>query len=176
MPATASTPTTVARRLPATYPRPAAPRVPSDRAASLLEQMLRDALRVVRAACQARPLEASQNFTDAVVKGRAFGARSIGRMLADAKRARCPLDVGLGVAASVEAFVLAIWQEEDPGVGAMLRAETQAQGEADCAQLRVALSGDDASLHAALEESLAHLTTQRRLVAALTRELARRRA
>lgn len=159
------------------YPRPVAPQVPSDRAATLLESMLRDALRVVRDAGPERPLAASQNFTDACAKGRPFGARSIGRMVADAKRAGVPLQVTLGVAAAVEAFTLSIYQDDAAAcVATMLRDETAAQGDADCAQLRLALSRDDASLRLALEESLAHLVAQRRLVAALTRELARRGA
>lgn len=168
MPATA----TSRRHTPPTYPRPVAPRVPSDRAATLLEALVRDALRAIREAGHTRCLAASQNFTDAG-KGRPFGMRSLGRMLADAKRAGVPLHDALGIAGAVEAFTLAIWHEE-VGVAMSLHLETAAQGEADCAQMRAALSGDDASLRLALEESVAHLNAQRRLVAALTREIARR--
>lgn len=166
--------TAASRRLaPTMYPHRAAPRVPSDRAAILLEGMVRDALRVVRDAGTSKCLQASQNFTDAM-KGRPVGARSIGRMLADAKRAGVPLQDALGVAGAFEAFTLAIYHEEAAGVAASLHAETEAEGEANEAQMRAALSGDDASLRLALEESVSHLIAQRRLVASITRELARR--
>lgn len=173
MPATAAPPT-VARAARTTYPRAVAPRVPSDRAATLLESLVREALRAIREAGHTRCLAASQNFTDAA-KGRAIGLRSLAKMLLDAEHVGVPLHEALGIAGAFEAFTLAIWQEE-VGVATSLHLETAAQGEADCAQMRAALSGDEASLRLALEESVAHLNAQRRLVGALTRELARRGA
>lgn len=169
MPALArSTPTPRVR-----YPGHAGPRVPGDRAAVLLDALVREALREIRDAGTARPLAASQAYTDAA-KGRPCGTRSLGKMLADAQRAGVPLATALRVSAAFEAATLAIYDERPMGLAASLREETVAEGGANAAQMRAALSGDDTSLRLALEESMAHLIAQRQLVAALTRELAQR--
>ena len=142
-----------------------------------LDRAVRNAARQLRAACP-RTLDgaASQQFSDAQ-RGRPLGTLGLARMLDGARRAGAPLSAALQLVMAIEGHVRALWAE--PGTDcprAALRRETATQGAADVAQLQGVLTMSPADMERAIECTGMQISAAEELLAALTRELGRRRA